>query len=150
LDLLPTDLIDASKAYQNVSDLQKGLYAVYAQNTDGNRIYIASILADETKISNENRGQGQFTFKWQYSAADGEQNAAFAQYYNMIDQIHRILAAIDNIPANNSDEESQKQRIKSELTTLRGIAYYELIINFMPQGYDPNALGVPIVLKSDL
>src|SRR5205823_3853907 len=53
-------------------------------------------------------------------------------------------------PAGNSDEESQKQRIKSELITLRGIAYYELIINFMPQGYDSAALGVPIVLKSDL
>src|SRR5438132_5862464 len=103
LDLLPTDSIDASKAFQNVTDLQKGLYAVYAQNTNGNRIYIAAILSDETKISNENRGQGQFTFKWQYSATDGEQNAAFAQYYSMIDQLHRILAVIDNVPAKNSD-----------------------------------------------
>jgi starch-binding outer membrane protein, SusD/RagB family len=150
LEHLPTDTIDATKAFTNVADLQKGLFAVYAQNSDGNRIYIAAILADETKISNENRGQGQFTFKWQYSATDGEQNAAFAQYYNMIDQLHRILAVIDNIPGNNSDEESQKQRIKSELITLRGIAYYELLINFMPPGYDPNAAGVPVVLKSDL
>lgn len=150
LDLHPTDTIDQSKAFQTVDDLQKGLYSVYAANNISNRIYIGSILADETKISNENRGQGQGTFKWQYSSTDGEQNANYQQYYNLIDQVHRILAVIDGITANSTDDETRKSRIKAELITMRGIAYYEMLTWFMPQGYDENALAIPLVLESSL
>src|SRR5437763_15192191 len=149
LDLSPTDTIDQSKAFQTVDDLQKGLYSVYAPNNITNRIYVGSILADEAKISNENRGQGQGTFKWQYSSADGEQNANYQQYFSLIDQVHRILAVIDNIPANSDYDEVNKQRIKAELTTMRGIAYYEMLTWFMPSGYDPNALTIPLVFQSD-
>src|SRR6478672_11747452 len=132
LDLSPTDTIDPSKAFQTVDDLQKGLYSVYAANNITNRIYIGSILADEAKISNENRGQGQGTFKWQYSSTDGEQNANYQQYYNLVDQVHRILAVIDNVPAGSADDETRKQRIKGELIAMRGIAYYEMLTWFMP------------------
>src|SRR3712207_6755089 len=80
LDLAPTDAIDFPKAFTSVNDLEKGLLGVYAMNSradyDGynGQILIASILSDETKISSENRGQGQFTFKWQYSGAEAEHN----------------------------------------------------------------------------
>ena len=150
LDLSPTDNIDQSKAFQTVDDLQKGLFSVYAANNISNRLYIGSILADEAKISNENRGQGQGTFKWQFSSGDGEQNANFQQYYNLIDQAHRILAVIDNVTANSSADELRKARIKAELVAMRGIAYYEMLTWFMPNGYDASALGVPLVLESNL
>jgi hypothetical protein len=70
LQLKPTDAIDVTKAFTSVNDLEKGLLGVYSANSYTNKIYIGSILADETKLSSENRGQGQFTFKWQYSAAE--------------------------------------------------------------------------------
>jgi len=149
LDLLPTDDIDISKAYTSVDDVEKGLMGAYAANDYTNKIYIGSILADEAKISNENRGQGQFTFKWQYSSGEGEHNGGFAQYYVMLDRLNRILAIIDNIPAKPADI-SRKAKIKAELQTLRGIGLYELLIRFMPSGYDPNALGVAIMLTSDI
>lgn len=148
LDLGPTDAVDASKAYTNIKDITAGLYSVYAGNDNSNRIYIASILADEVKLSDENRGQGQFQFKWQYTASSNP--AGMGAPYSMIDQVHRILAAYPNIAAANATEENIKKRIQAELTALRGIAYLELLINFMPQGYDPAALAVPLVLTSDL
>lgn len=150
LDLAPTDAIDFPKAFTSVNDLEKGVLGVYAANDYTNKIYIGSILADETKISNENRGQGQFTFKWQYSGAEGEHNSDFAQYYVMIDRLHRVLEAVDKVPSNGQAENDRKSRIKAELLGLRGVAYYELLIRFMPSGYDPNALGVAIQLSSDL
>src|SRR6187431_2045144 len=85
LDLRPTDSIDETKAFTSVTDLEKGLLGVYSANDNTNKIYIASILSDETKISDENRGQGQFSFKFQYSSSGGEHNADFAQYYIMLD-----------------------------------------------------------------
>jgi hypothetical protein len=150
LELLPSDSIDVSKAYTSVDDVEKGLLGVYAANDYTNKIYIGSILSDETKISNENRGQGQFTFKWQYSSSEGEHNSDFGQYYVMLDRLNRILAIIDDIPANNAADQTRKAKIKAELIGLRGVAHYELLIRFMPSGYDANALGVAIMLKSDI
>ena len=150
LDLTPTDNIDFTKAFTSVEDLEKGLLGVYAANSHINKIYIASILSDETKISNENRGQGQFTFKWQYSGAEAEHNADYAQYYVMLDRLHRVLAAIDQVPANGQLESNRKARVRAELIGLRGIALYELLVRFMPSGYDPSASGVAIMLKSDI
>jgi len=148
LDLRPTDAVDADKAYTNMKDITAGLYSVYAGNSNLNRVYIGSILADEVKLSDENRGQGQFQFKWQYTSTSTP--AGLGQQYSMIDQVHRILDALPKIPAANADEENDKKRIEAELKTLRGIAYLELMINFMAQGYDPAGLAVPLVLKSDL
>lgn len=156
LELLPTDSIDISKAYTSVDDIEKGLMGVYAANNLANsanpdgKIYIASILADEAKISNENRGQGQFTFKWQYSSVEGEHNADFARYYVMLDRLNRILEVIENIPAGTPADNARKAKIKAELLGLRGVAHYELLIRFMPSGYDANALGVAVMLKSDI
>lgn len=148
LDLTPTDSIDATKAFTNMKDVTDGLYSVYSANGDGTRIYNGSILADETKLSDENRGQGQFQFKWQYTASSNP--AGLGQYYTMIDRVHRILDVLPKIPATSAADIEAKKRIQAELITLRGVAYLELIINFMPQGYDANALAVPLVLKSDL
>jgi starch-binding outer membrane protein, SusD/RagB family len=150
LDIKPTDQIEETKAFSTIEDLQKGLLGAYGTNSTVNRIYIGSILADEAKISNENRGQGQFTFKWQYSSAEAEQNSDYALYYLMIDRVHRVLAAMDGVPATTPEEENAKKKIVAELTGLRGIAFYELLIRFMPEGYDPNATGVAIVLESSI
>jgi starch-binding outer membrane protein, SusD/RagB family len=148
LDLKPLDNIDASKAYLKIQDLTDALYSVYAGNNNSTRIYNGSILADEVKLSDENRGQGQFQFKWQYNSSSTP--AGLGAQYAMIDQIHRILDAAPGIAAATPAEENTKKRIQSEMIAMRGIAYYELLINFMPQGYDANALAVPLVLKSDL
>lgn len=146
-DVKPTDLIDAEKAYQSVSDLQKGLYGVYSSFSNGTRVYYGSVLADEVKLSDENRGQAQGEFKWQFTSGS---SFGFGQYYTVIDQLHRVLAALDGVPAANATEENSKKRIKAELTAIRGAAYLELLICFMPQGYQPDSLGVPVVLTSDL
>ena len=41
LDLNPSDSIDASKAFLNVADLDKGVLGVYSANNPINKIYIA-------------------------------------------------------------------------------------------------------------
>jgi len=150
LDLHPTDSIDISKAFLNVSDLEKGLLGVYSANSQINKIYIGSILADETKISNENRGQGQIEYKWQYKAGTAGVTDAYRQYYSMIDRIHRVLAAAPGITPADATESTKLSRIKAELQGLKGIAYFESLINVMPSGYDASALGLAIVNESCL
>lgn len=150
LDLLPTDSIDNSKAFQSVADLEQGLLGVYSANDQTNKEYIASILADETRISSENRGQGQFEFKWQYSSSTGGVTAAYRQYYTMIDRIHRVIAGFENVKPANQAETDKMALIRAELSALKGIAYYESLINVMPPGYDAGALGIALVNESCL
>ena len=149
LDLKPTADIDASKAFQSVDDLKAGMHGAYAANAAGSRLYYGSLLADEVKLSDENRGQGQGEFKWQYSSAAGDMGD-MGSYYTLIDRAHRVLEAADGIAAANAAEENFKKQMKAELTALRGVAYLEMLTAFMPSGYDPSALGVAILLKSDL
>lgn len=148
LDIGPTDSIDASKAYATVKDLNEGLFGVYSAFSSTTKITYASILADEVKLSDENRGQNQTQFRWQYTSQSAP--VGLGQYYTAIDRLHRILEVMPNITAANATEEATKTRIAAELQGLRGIAYYELLVSFMPQGYNPDALAVPLVLKSEL
>ncbi len=150
LDLEPTDSIDDTKAFQTVDDLLRGTMGVYSANSQINKFYIASIVADETRISDENRGQGQFSFKWQYSSGSGEINASYRQYYTLIDRIHRVQEAIPKIIPNNPTETALLARIKAELKALKAIGYYESLINFIPPGYNPDALGIALVNESCL
>ncbi|HJS52995.1 MAG TPA: RagB/SusD family nutrient uptake outer membrane protein [Chitinophagaceae bacterium] len=150
LDLLPTDAIDITKAFLTVDDLEKGLLGVYSANNQINKTYIATILADEAKISNENRGQGQFEYKWQYTSGTGGVTAAYRQYYTMIDRIHRVEAAAPSIVPADGTQNGKKARILAELQGLKGIAYFESLINVMPPGYDPGALGLALVNESCL
>jgi hypothetical protein len=152
LELRPIDSIDDTKAFQSVADLEKGMFGVYSSYGAGvyNGYYIGSILADEAKISNENRGQGQFSFKWQYTAGTGEHNNDYATFYRAIDRAHRVLAAMEQVSAATPQEATLKSRIQAELIALRAMSHYQLLIRFMPDGYNASALGVPVMLKSDL
>ncbi len=149
LDISQTDAVDADKAFQSMADLKGGLYAVYAANSNGTRIYYGSILADEVKLSDENRGQAQTEFKFQYSSASGDMGG-LGQYYVLIDRVHRTLEGFDKVPSASPADDQLKKQWRAELITLRGVAYLEMLMAFSPAGYDPNALAVAVVLKSDL
>jgi starch-binding outer membrane protein, SusD/RagB family len=152
LDLRPTDDIIQETAFRTAADLERGLFGVYSAYGAGqfNKIYIGSILADEAKISNENRGQGQFGFKWQITPTTGEVTGDYARYYTTIDRIHRIIDAMPQVTTTTATETNQKNRIQAELLAFRGMSHYELLIRHMPHGYDASALGVPIMLASEL
>jgi len=150
LELAPFDTINAGNAFGNVGDLEKGVLGVYSANNPINKIYIATLLTDEAKISDENRGQGQFTFKYQFSAGGGEHNSDFGLYYRLLDRANRILPLINAVPAITPAETAKKATLRAELLALRGIAHFELMIRFMPAGYDPAAPAVAVMVTSDI
>jgi hypothetical protein len=155
LDLLPSDSIPPDKAFATIADLQQGLEGVYEENIGAyNKIYIGSILADETKVGPLNGGNGLLSFEWQYTPNDAlaqtEYLSDFAAYYSMIDAINKELASIGNVTPKNDNENALKNRIDGTLIALRGIAHFELLIRFMSVGYDPNSAAVPIMLESNL
>jgi hypothetical protein len=150
IDLLPTDSINEANAFQTVTDLEQGLYAAYGSWSGENTMYVNAIVADETKISNENRGQGQFEFKWQYVPAQGgSASGGWSSFYYTIGLVNKELAAIDNVKGANAAENDLKERIRAELLAIRGIAHFEILYRFSGR-YNPSASGIPYTTKSDI
>jgi hypothetical protein len=150
IDLLPTDSINEANAFQTVTDLEQGLYAAYGSWNGENTMYVNAIVADETKISNENRGQGQFEFKWQYVPAQGgSASGGWSSFYYTIGLVNKELAAIDNVKPANAAETDLKERIRAELLAIRGISHFEILYRFSGR-YNPSASGIPYTTKSDI
>lgn len=150
LDLLPTDLISEANVFQSVADLEKGLYGVYGALPGENDMFVNAVVSDETKLSNENRGQGQFEFKWQYTAADGGlASATWDNYYYLIGLANKVLIASDNVKASSQADINLKNQIKGELLALRAFAHFQMLQCFSGR-YQPGKLGIPYTSTSDI
>lgn len=150
LDLAPTDNINELNVFETVSDLEQGLFAAYGSLPGEIDMYTNAIVADETKISNENRGQGQFEFKWQYVPDQGgATTSSWTGYYSVIGIINKQLAAFDKVVPKNTTEATTKDRIKGELLALRGFAHFQLLQSYCGK-YNPTALGIPYTITSNI
>jgi len=150
VDLFPTDSINEANAFKTVSDLEQGLYAAYGSWPGENAMYVNAIVADEVKISEENRGQGQFEFKWQYVPAQGgDASGGWEGYYYVIGLINKVLAASEKVVPNNATETNLKDRIRGELLGLRGFAHFQIAQSFCGR-YSATALGIPYTVTSDI
>lgn len=151
-DLKPTDLITEDVIFQTVEDVEKGLYGVYGALDGANTMIINAAIADEVKLSNENRGQSQPVFKWQYLASDTEDDEAVSgwfSYYGVIGAANKILLKIDAIPAATTAEQERKAQIKGELLAIRALAHFELLQRYSAR-YSDGGLGIPYTKGSDV
>ena len=150
VDDLPTDLIETSKAFENVSDLDKGAVAAYSGFTYENQIWTAAFMSDEVRwgLDNNTRNFG-LEHRWNFDPSSANTTAAWANTYTVIDRINRVLEASDAITAQNATEEATKGRIKGELLALRGFYHFELLRQYASK-YEATGLGVPYMTKSGI
>jgi hypothetical protein len=144
----PSDTIQEENAFVTVADLDAGAIGAYAAISGENIIYVGAIMSDEVKISSENRGQGQFLYKWVHVANDGDAGRAWQNLYIPIDRANRVLAAIDRVPTNSPADQATKDIVKGEMLGLRAWAHFELWRWYAKQPYDANAPGVPYMKVS--
>lgn len=147
INLLPSDSIDPSKAFQKVEDLNQGLLGAYAALSYYSSIYYTSLITDECMLPSENNtGSGFATHRWQY---DGSfEHPAWPDNYVAIDRVNRVLAEVDKV-SSKPGEEILKDQYKGELLALRAYCHFELIRNFAEK-YEPEAMGVPFMEVSDI
>ena len=150
VDLFPTDSINERSVFQTVTDLEQGLFAALGAWPGSTNMYVNAIVADEVKISNENRGQGQFEFKWQYVPAQGgSASGSWSSYYYVVGLINKQLAQFDKVVPANAAENTRKEQVRGELLALRALAHLNLLMSFSGK-YNPTALGVPYTSTSDI
>src|SRR5687768_8809538 len=114
LDIIPTNIFEESITFKSVTDLEQGVLGIYSAWGGENTMYNNAILSDEVKLSNENRGQGQFEFKWQYSS--GTESFNFAGFYAMINRANKVLQAAAGVTPFDAAEQTKKDQLIAEAT----------------------------------
>jgi len=140
LEIAPTASFTETSSFKTVTDLEQGVLGIYSPWSGENTMYINAILSDEVKLSSENRGQGQFEHKWQYSS--GTESFGFGGFYTMIFRANKVLQASANVAPFNAAEATLKDQLIAEARALRGIAHFELLERYGPTGYQPTGLGI--------
>src|SRR5690606_18387631 len=109
-----------------------------------------SAVSDEARLGANNAGQAAIEYRFGYRSdqtSGGVVQGAFAAYYSVIDQVNRVLAKIDEVEIRPIEAE-RKENLRAQLLAMRAISHFGLIQSYSGV-YDPNALGVPVMLESN-
>lgn len=147
LEIQPFDIIDESRAYEDIDDLEQGALGVYGSISGVNIIDINARIVDNLRIAEENTGQGIQIFNHDYSSGQGEFSGLWNDAYQVIDRANRLLAAIERIPGETAEEQARVQVLKGEMIAMRAWQHFDLWRNFVDFD-DPNAPAVPYMLES--
>lgn len=142
LDILPNNLLQENYAFTNVADLEQGVLGIYSAWAGENTMILNAVLSDEVKLSNENRGQWQTEFKYQYST--GTNTFGLSEFYLMINRANRVIAAAAKLQLTAAADISKRSQLVAEAMALRATAHFELLQRYAP-AYDPSALGITYV-----
>ncbi|MBS1633681.1 MAG: RagB/SusD family nutrient uptake outer membrane protein [Bacteroidetes bacterium] len=136
-----------ANAFQTIEHVELGVNGAYGRmSTYVNDIFKNALTSDEVKIGPQNGGSGLLTYRLQYGSdatTGGDVTAGYYGYYNLIDQVNRVLPHVDEVIGGTTE---RKNYLKAALLGLRGIAHFGLLQSFAGT-YDPNGLGVAIMTE---
>lgn len=147
LDMAPTDSIDPTKAFRNLSDVNMGVLGAYAPMTY-TLIEAAAIVSDEVMLPTENTVSNTSAHRWLYNSSSGSVTAAWNEYYVIIDRVNRVLEAIPAIPTTASTQ-SLLDQYHGELLALRAYSHFELLRAYA-SSYETKGMGVPYMKEREL
>lgn len=147
LALTPTDSIDPSKAFRNLTDLNLGVMGAYAP-MDYTMISISAIVSDEVMLPTENTVSNTASYRWLYNSSYGSVTAAWTEYYRVIDRTNRVLEAVPNIPVGPGQQGILNQ-YQGEMLAMRAYCHFELLRAYAAS-YEPSAMGIPYMKRHEL
>lgn len=153
LDQQPTDFIAEENAFLTFDHIQLGANGAHgAYGAYLNDLYASALVSDEARLGAGNAGQGALEYRYQFSSdatTGGSVTASWGAYYNLIDQINRILPNIDLVTA-RPEQEPRRNIVRAQLLALRAISHFGLLQDYC-KNYNPTEpLGVPIMTVSDI
>ena len=152
LDLQPIDTFNEANAFVNMTDIKAGVNAAHSRySAYFDDMYASALTSDEAKIGPGNAGQGALEFRFQYAAdatSGGSVQAAFGDYYALIDQVNRVLPRIPLVSA-TAAEEPLRDIYKGQLLALRAIAHFDLLKNYSKNYNASDPLGIAIMTVSN-
>jgi starch-binding outer membrane protein, SusD/RagB family len=146
----PYDSIDASAAFQNVTDLNSGALGAYGTITGSNIYDVNALMTDNLRRAASNTGQGMQLFNHNVVAGDNTANQVWNNAYAVIDRINRVLTAAESIQPQNSTEAELKNRLIGEMLGLRAYQHFDLFRVFASYDLADNDLAVPYMVTSGI
>lgn len=149
LDLEPSTKVPSETAIENLIGMEAGLNGIYniMRNVyyySGRMIYYGDVTGDDAQaIETGKRTSSYYLLNY---TKDSSPSSHWSYAYNIIQNCNVILAACDNIPVTEDDEDDFND-MKGQVLALRGMALFDLTRFFgYPFAKDNGAsLGVPIV-----
>jgi hypothetical protein len=147
LDLQPTDIIDPSKAYRNINDINMGVLGVYSL-LDYTQVSLNATVSDEATYPTENTVGNSDAYRWLYNPSSGSVTSLYDTYYQAIDGVNRTLTGMEAITFAGADL-ATANGYKGELLALRAYLHFELLRAYAAS-YQAGALGVPYMKVSNM
>lgn len=161
--LLETDLNDRipnESAISSTRDLQLVLNGAYdglqsGSVLGGNPVIYAELLADDAIVGNEQKLNrfGKYEIYTMTSSPQITEIASFwSSAYAAVNRANNVIYAIDESIVDDSEFETNKDRLKGEALFIRAVAHFELV-RFFAKPYDVeniggnSQLGIPYRLK---
>lgn len=140
LDRLPIDSLVEASAFQTVSDLENGIVGALGNLNPDNVVAFNAIFTDNCRIGIDNGGQQLALLSQQLNSNGGDQGM-WADRYNVINGLNRVLAAADAITP-GVGEGARYNDVRGMALALRAWFHLELITYYGFDMSNPSALGV--------
>jgi hypothetical protein len=126
--------------FQNIQDLQTGLYGVYASVPAEGGIYFTSVFTDETAFGRSNGGQG-VNYLQHILNAQTSPSGIWSGNYRAINLANRIIAAADGVTVEEGEEEAF-EHIVAQAYAIRAFCHLQLMTYYAADMKDNSSLGV--------
>jgi hypothetical protein len=140
LDRVPFDSLVEASAFQTVSDLENGIVGALGNLNPDNMVAFNAIFTDNCRIGINNGGQQLALLSQQLNPNGGDQGL-WADRYNVINALNRVLAAAENITPEQG-EDSRYNDVLGMARALRGYLHLELLVYYGFDITDGSSLGV--------
>jgi hypothetical protein len=141
IDIAQPGRLDADAAFENVADLQAGLYGVYDNYDISTEIAFSSIFTDELSIGFDNGGQGLADYGFILNPGSVAPASFWTGAYAAINSANRLIEAAASITP-EAGEQAQYNQILGEAYFLRALGHFFLQSYYTTDYEDDNALGV--------
>jgi len=140
LDRLPIDSLVEASAFQTVDDLENGIVGAIGNLNPDNMVAFNAIFTDNCRIGINNGGQQLALLSQQLNPNGGDQGL-WADRYNVINSLNRVLAAAESITPEQG-EDARYNDVLGMARALRGYLHLELLIYYGFDALDGGSLGV--------
>jgi starch-binding outer membrane protein, SusD/RagB family len=158
LELEPTDIIDASKAFESYKDFQDAVIGAYGALTSGS--YLGALYlpltdwaTDDVRFSAQTGGLGRFIHDWNYTTNDQDVDALWAAAYRVVYRCNIILENMPKLDAFPAVTQAQKDQIRGEVLAIRAMVHFDLVRLFGDRYNltgDASHLGIPYVTGTSI
>lgn len=145
VDIEQPGRLGADNAFRNVTDLELGLFGVYATLDYSQVIQFNAVFTDQISIGFDNGGQGiGGEYAFQLNAASAISQSTWAGAYGALNASTRLIEGALAITPSD-EEQDDYNSILGETYALRAFAHFHLLTYYSPDLTDSNAPGIIIL-----